>query len=327
MKGTGSYTPPNVVTNHDLASIVDTSDEWIRTRTGIVNRHISAGENTSELAYEAGKRALEAAGVSGESVDIIICATVTPDNFTPATACIVQNLLGAKKAIAFDLNAACTGLMYGIATAAQFLENGVYQNALVLGAETLSKIIDWKDRNTCVLFGDGAGAVYLERSDEQEGKLLQMTLSADGSRGELLQCPAMPLQNIITTAGISEPIEQETEKQTVKMQGGEVFKYAVKAMVHSVNEVLTKEKITIDEIDWIVPHQANVRIIESAAKLLKAQPDKFYINLSEYGNTSSASIGLALDELSRSEKLKRGQKIILVGFGGGMTSGAILIQW
>lgn len=339
IKGTGSYAPAKVVTNHDLAKIMDTSDEWIRTRTGIQRRHISETENTSKLAYEAGKKALEMAGVNGEDLDLIVCATLTPDAFTPATACIIQDFLGARHAAAFDINAACTGLIYGMVTAAQFLQNGMYGNALVIGAETLSKLLDWSDRNTCVLFGDGAGAVYLERTTELQGVILETALTADGSKHELLECYAMPLKTIsdhnnktneLSDNGIVRDENQRIHKSTVStiaMQGGEVFKFAVKAMVGSVQDVLEKNGIKIEEIDWIVPHQANVRIIESAAKLLKTEESRFFVNLSAYGNTSSASIGLALDELNRSGRLKRGQKLILVGFGGGMTSGAVLIEW
>ena len=335
MKGTGSYAPCNIVTNDDLATIVDTSDEWIRTRTGICERRITKNENTSQLAYVAGLRALENAKVSAETVDLIVCATLTPDSFTPATACIVQDLLGANHAVAYDLNAACTGFVYGIATAMQFIETGVYKNALVIGAETLSKIIDWTDRNTCVLFGDGAGAVYLERSDE-ESCILDLVLSADGSKRELLECDAMPITNPFMEEESVDSSTQENaelvassnvQMQTIHMLGGEVFKFAVKAIVGSIKEVLDKQNLTMDDIDWIVPHQANIRIIESAAKLLKADFGKFYMNLERYGNTSSASIAIALDELNQEGKLKKGQKVLLVGFGGGMTSGAILAEW
>lgn len=335
MKGTGSYAPCNIVTNDDLATIVDTSDEWIRTRTGICERRITKNENTSQLAYEAGRRALDNAKVSADTVDLIVCATLTPDSFTPATACIVQDLLGANHAVAYDLNAACTGFVYGIATAMQFIETGVYKNALVIGAETLSKIIDWTDRNTCVLFGDGAGAVYLERS-EKESCILDFALSADGSKREMLECDAMPIINPFMEKEAVETSTQENvelvasskaQLQAIHMLGGEVFKFAVKAIVGSINEVLEKQNLTMDDIDWIVPHQANIRIIESAAKLLKADFGKFYMNLERYGNTSSASIAIALDELNQEGKLKKGQKVLLVGFGGGMTSGAILAEW
>lgn len=335
MKGTGSYAPCNIVTNDDIATIVDTSDEWIRTRTGICERRITKKENTSQLAYEAGLRALQAANVSAEALDLIVCATITPDSFTPTTACIVQDMLGAKHAAAYDLNAACTGFIYGIATAVQFIENGIYKNALVIGAETLSKLVDWEDRNTCVLFGDGAGAVYLEYSQE-ESHILDLTLASDGSKRELLECYAMPVKNAFIEEEIQELqtgnsvdvlTSSNEPKQTIQMLGGEVFKFAVKAIVGSIQEVLNKQELTIDEIDWIVPHQANIRIIDSAAKVLKADFGKFYMNLEKYGNTSSASIGIALDELQKAGKLTKGQKVLLVGFGGGMTSGAILAEW
>ena len=322
VKGTGSYVPSNCVTNHDLTKIVDTSDEWIRTRTGIEERHISVDENTSQLAYKAAVRALEFAGVSAQEVDLIICSTVTPDAFTPSTACIVQNLLGAKKAVAFDLNAACSGFVYGIAVAKQFIQSGVYKNVLVIGAEIVSKLVSWQDRNTCVLFGDGAGAVFLEQTKEKES-ILDFDLRADGSKGSLLECKALPVNPV-------RKIENQDEllaKENLSMQGGEVFKFAVKVMVEGIKTIVHNQNITMDDIDIIIPHQANYRIIESAAKALKVSIDRFYINLNRYGNTSSASIGIALDELNRSGKLQHGQKIILVGFGGGMTSGAVLIEW
>lgn len=335
MKGTGSYAPCNIVTNNDLVKIVDTSDEWIRTRTGICERRITKNENTSQLAYEAGLRALQNANVSADTVELIVCATLTPDSFTPATACIVQDLLGANQAVAYDINVACTGFVYGIASAMQFIENGMYMNALVIGAETLSKIIDWTDRNTCVLFGDGAGAVYLERA-ERGGCILDVTLSADGSKREMLECDAMPILNpFMEEEAVELPKQENVElvtssnmkMQTIHMLGGEVFKFAVKAIVGSINKILDKQNLTMDDIDWIVPHQANIRIIESAAKSLKVDFGKFYMNLERYGNTSSASIAIALDELNQQGKLKKGQKVLLVGFGGGMTSGAILTEW
>lgn len=321
VKGTGSYAPKRVVSNDDLAQIIDTSDEWIRTRTGIANRHITETENTSILAYQAAKNAIDAAKVNALDVELIIVATVSPDSFTPSTACIVQDLLGAKKAVAFDVNAACTGLVFGITIATQFIENGVYKNALVIGAETLSKLLDWNDRSTCVLFGDGASAVYLEKSVDETG-IIDVVLHADGSKGSFLECKAMPIKNFLTES------EQGLQtQQHISMQGGEVFKFAVKTIFEGVREILKRQNLSLAEIDYIIPHQANIRIIESAAKLLKTDQNKFYVNLADYGNTSSASIGIALDELSRTGKLKKGQKIILVGFGGGMTSGSLLLEW
>lgn len=326
IKGTGSDSPENVVTNQDLTRLVDTNDEWIRTRTGIEKRHITINEPTSVLAYRAGMRALENAGADVADLDLIIVSTVTPDAFTPATACIVQSLLKAKRAAAMDVNAACTGLVYGMTIASQFIQTGMYRNALVIGAETLSKIVDWTDRNTCVLFGDGAGAVYLEHVKPENGHILQYTLAADGTRGDLLECQAVPLRETVNGTLIETQIHN-SKTGTIVMQGGEVFKFAVKSIVSAITTVLKQEKLRMDDIAWIVPHQANLRIIDSAAKILKTPTSKFFVNLQEYGNTSSASIGIALDELNRSGRLQPGQKIILVGFGGGMTSGAILVEW
>ena len=318
IKGTGSCVPNHIMKNEDLAAIVDTSDEWIRTRTGIESRHISIKENTSDLAYESAKRACDMAGVTTESVELIICATLTPDYFTPSTACVVQDLLGAKNAVAFDINAACSGFVYAITVAKQFIASGVYKNAVVIGSETLSKLLDWDDRTTCVLFGDGAGAVYLEQSQDELGVGTSI-LHADGSKRELLVSDAMPVRN--------ECVSHAKAKTRINMIGGEVFKFAVKTIVTGIKEVLKSEDMSLSKIRWIIPHQANIRIIEAAAKLLGTSMDQFYVNLSKYGNTSSASIAIALDELARNNMLDDGDDIILVGFGGGMTSGAMLVHW
>lgn len=317
LRGTGSYVPDNIVTNEDLAKIVDTTDEWIRTRTGIEARRISKKENTSDLAYMAAQRALEHVGVGSEKVELIICATMSPDSFMPSTACIVQEKLGAVNAAAFDLSAACTGFIYAIAVATQFIKTGMYKNALVIGAETLSKLLDWEDRSTCVLFGDGAGAVYLENSDDKD-HIKCISLHADGRKKDLLVCSALPMEG---TENNTEP------SHTITMQGGEVFKFAVKTIVDNINEILNQAALRIQDIKWIIPHQANIRIIEHAAKLLEVSTDKFYVNVQDYGNTSAASIGIALDELVKANELKEGDKVILIGFGGGMTSGAILLEW
>lgn len=320
IRGTGRYVPENIVTNDDLAKIVDTSDEWITSRTGIRERRVSTGENTSDIASIAAKNALEDAGVSVEDVDLIIVATVTPDMFTPATACIVQSKIGAKKAAAFDINAACSGFIYGINVAAQFVKSGVYNNVLVIGAETLSKIINWQDRNTCVLFGDGAGAVLVSSSTERGiGSIL---IASDGSKGDVLQSAALPLNN---------PYSREDSKYAghhgIVMEGREVFKFATGVIVESIEEILKKEDLTMQDIKYVVPHQANLRIIDYAARKLSAEPDKFYINVDKYGNTSSASIPIALDEINKKGLLSKGDKIIIVGFGGGLTYGAALLQW
>lgn len=315
--GTGSYVPENIITNDDLSKIVNTNDEWISSRTGIKQRRISTGETTSELAFKAAEKALESAGERAEDIDLIICATITPDDFMPSTACKVQAMLKADKAIAFDLSAACSGFIYSIIVAQQFLSTGMYKKALVIGAEVMSKIVDWKDRSTCVLFGDGAGAVVLKVSDK-EG-IIQSCLCSDGSKGDMLLCPAIPLNNIYVNCKHLESF--------VNMQGGEVFKFAVRNMTEMIKKVMNEAKVKLEEVKYIVPHQANVRIIEYSAKLLDIPKEKFFVNLDKYGNTSSASIAIALDELNNLGKLQRGDNIVLAGFGGGMTGGAILLKW
>lgn len=317
--GTGSYVPENVMTNDDLSDLVETSDEWISSRTGIRQRRISTGENTSDLAYEASIRALKNAALKPEELDLIICATITPDSFMPAVSCMVQDRLGAVRAAAFDLTAACTGMIYGIVTADQFIRTGMYQHVLVVGAETLSKVLDWEDRATCVLFGDGAGAVILSAVEDSRG-ILAATLTSDGSKQDFLTCPAVPLSNPYVIP------EGETPKARIKMQGQEVFKYAVRAVTEGMDTVLGSTGLTAQEIKYIIPHQANKRIIEQAAKFSDIPVDKFFMNLDRYGNTSAASIGIALDELQQQKLLEKGDKIIMIGFGGGMTTGAILLE-
>jgi 3-oxoacyl-[acyl-carrier-protein] synthase-3 len=316
--GTGSYTPINIMSNDDLSKIVDTSDEWISSRTGIRERRISTGENTSDLAYQACVKALEDADEKAENIDLIICATMSPDNFMPSTAAIVQGRLGAINAVAFDLSAACTGFVFALTTATQYIKTGMYKKALVIGAETLSKLLDWQDRATCVLFGDGASAVVLSSSDKDS--FIATHLATDGTKGDMLKCIAAPVANTY--------VKQEIATQSfITMNGGDVFKFAVKTIVNHIKKVLEVSGYTMEDIKYIVPHQANIRIIEFAAKLLNVSNDKFYSNLHKYGNTSAATIGIALDELSKSSQLNSGDKLILVGFGGGMTSGAILLEW
>ncbi|WP_163193986.1 beta-ketoacyl-ACP synthase III [Clostridium thermarum] len=320
ISGTGRYVPENIITNDDLAKIVDTSDEWISSRSGIKERRITSGENTSDLAVKAAKNALENAGVSAENVDLIIVATVTPDMFTPATACLVQSKLGAKKAAAFDINAACTGFIYGISVGTQFIKTGVYNHVLVIGAETLSKIVNWQDRSTCVLFGDGAGAVLLSSSKVRGvGSIL---IAADGEKGEVLQSHALPINNPYAPDNI-----EHAGHNHIVMDGREVFKFATSVMAESVEEILKRENLTMDDIQYVIPHQANVRIIDYATRKLSADPSKFYVNLDKYGNTSSASIPIALDEINRNGLLSNGDKLIIVGFGGGLTNGAAFLQW
>lgn len=315
--GVGSYVPENVVTNDDLAKIVDTNDEWISTRTGIKERRISLNENTSDLALKASLNALNNSNEEVNNIDLIICATSSPDYFMPSTACIVQGKLGAKNAAAFDLSAACTGIIYAMVTAVQFIKSGMYKTVLVIGAETNSKLIDWKDRRTCVLFGDGAAAVILKES-EAANSFLSMSIESDGTKYKYLECPTVPLQNIYEKSLI--------QRGFITMQGGDVFKFAVKTMVKSIKYILEKSNCSIEDIKYIIPHQANIRIINYATKLLNIPTEKFYINLQNYGNTSAASVGIALDEL-KSQNLNKGDKLILVAFGAGMTSGIILLEW
>lgn len=315
--GTGSYVPKKEVTNYDLAKVMDTSNEWIYSRTGIKARRISDGETTAELGFKAAKKALDMAGVVSSELDLIICATISPDSFMPSTACRIQNLLEAKNAVAFDISAACTGLIFGMITASQFIENGVFRKALVIGSETLSRTVDWKDRSTCVLFGDGASAVVLSAS--KDGGLLSYAMKSDGTKQEALHLPALPLRNLLT--------QREAEPSVVTMDGQEVFKFAVKSIKELVSLLLMNTGLEVSDIRYIVPHQANLRIIEQAAKLCNIEQGLFIVNLENYGNTSAASIGIALDELARNGKLNKGDKLILVGFGGGLTSGGILLEW
>lgn len=318
ISGVGSYVPENIVTNNDLAKIVDTNDEWIQSRTGIKERRVSINENTSDLAYKAALKALNSSGEVPENIDIIICATTSPDFLTPATACLVQHKLGAKNAIAFDISAACTGLIYSIAIAAQFIKTGFYKTALVIGAETLSKQIDWSDRTTCVLFGDGASAVVLKSSDDHNS-LLKICLQTDGSKWNYLTCDNKSLKDIYS--------EPEPTNSYITMIGGDVFKFAVKSLVENIKTILDDSAYKIEDIKYIIPHQANMRIIKAASQILKLPIERFFLNLDRYANTSAASIGIALDELYTNQQLKSGDKLILVGFGAGMTSGSILLEW
>ncbi|TKI59273.1 ketoacyl-ACP synthase III [Brevibacillus antibioticus] len=318
---TGSYTPERVLTNFDLEKMVETSDEWIVSRTGIRERRISSPEQaSSDLAYEAAKEALEKANISAEQLDMIIVATVTPDMSFPSTACLLQEKLGATRAAAMDLSAACTGFLYGITTATQFIQNGLYKKVLVVGVETLSKITNYKDRNTCVLFGDGAGAAVIGEVTEGYG-FQSFELGADGSGGSLLCMPA---------GGSRTPASAESVEQGLHylyMAGGEVFKFAVRVMNSATEAVLSKAGVSKDEIDLLVPHQANKRIIDSAVQRFGLSEDKVAINLDRYGNMSSASIPVALDEAVKAGRVKEGDNLILVGFGGGLTWGATLLKW
>lgn len=319
--GTGSALPEKVLTNFDLEKMVDTNDEWIVSRTGIRERRIS-DENTavSDLAYEASLKALEASGVSAEEIDLIIVATVTPDMSFPSTACILQDKLGAVKAAAFDLEAACSGFLYGITVAQQFIATGMYKHVLVIGAETLSKITDFTDRNTCVLFGDGAGAVVLGEVEQGYG-ILSTDLGANGEGGKYLMQPA---------GGSRKPASIETinnREHYIYMGGGEVFKFAVRIMGQGAVNVVEKAGLSLTDVDYLVPHQANIRIIEAAAKRVGLPMEKVKVNLDKYGNMSAASIPVALDEAIKEGKINKGDHVVLVGFGGGLTWGAAMIRW
>ena len=307
--GTGSCLPENIVSNNLLATMVDTSDEWISSRTGIRNRRVAEGETGVEMASEAAKRALENAGVSADEIELIIVATCTTDMQFPSTACMVQKEIGAKHAVAFDLSAACSGFLFALNTAHAYFKAGIYKKALIIGTEVLSKLVDWSDRSTCVLFGDGAGAAVVEASDMGLEGFVQ---HADGEKGEVLTC---------------EGTNRTEGPAYIHMDGQEVFKFAVKKVPECIQEVLTLTGTEKEDIRWYLLHQANSRIIQSAAKRLKEPEEKFPMNMDQYGNTSAASIPILLDEMNRSGKLKRGDRLMLSGFGAGLTWGAAQIVW
>ncbi len=319
--GTGKYVPERVLTNKELEQMVDTNDEWIVTRTGIRERRIAASEQaTSDLAYEASMKALEAAGVAAEDVELIIVATITPDMFFPSTACILQDRLGARRAAAFDLSAACSGFIYGLATATSMLQSGMYKNALVIGAECLSRITDYTDRNTCILFGDGAGAVVLGEVPAGRG-FKSFELGADGSGGELLKVCGGGSRMPSTADSV------DSKAHFIYMAGSEVFKFAVRIMGGAAEDALKKAGLDKSDIDLMIPHQANIRIIQSALNRLSLSEDKCMINLDRYGNVSAASIPLALAEAVEQGRVKEGDTLMLVGFGGGLTWGASALVW
>ncbi|TWH48424.1 beta-ketoacyl-ACP synthase III [Sporomusa sp. KB1] len=319
--GIGTYVPDKIVTNKDLESIVETSDEWIVDRTGIRERRIAAADiATSDLASQAAQRALDDAGVTAEEIDLIIVASATPDMFFPSTACLVQANIKATNAAAFDLAAGCSGFVYAMVTGSQFIKTGLYKKVLVIGAETLSKILDWTDRNTCVLFGDGAGAAVLAETAPGYG-ILASQLGADGAGGDLLKLPA---------GGSRNPATDETVSQRmhfIHMSGNEVFKFAIKIMGEAATKTLEAAGLSTDDIDCLIPHQANIRIIQSAAKRLKLPMDKVIVNVDKYGNTSAASIPIALEEAVHSGKIKQGDHVVLVGFGAGLTWASAVMKW
>jgi 3-oxoacyl-[acyl-carrier-protein] synthase-3 len=317
----GAYLPERILTNADLEKMVDTTDEWITTRTGIQQRRIACdGEHTSDMAAKAARLAMERAGVTGEDIDLIIVATITPDMMFPSTACLVQQKIGARRAAAFDIEAACSGFIYALEIAQQFIASHTYNTVLVIGAEKLSSIIDWKDRNTCVLFGDGAGAAILQARGNTHG-LLTACMGADGSKGELLSMPAGGSRQPATVDSVNARLHY------LRMDGKETFKSAVNAMYQASQEVLRRCELDISQIKLIIPHQANRRIIDAVADRLGARADQVFVNLHKFGNTSAASVAIALDEAVQAGLVQRGDLVLLVVFGAGLTWGAAVIQW
>ncbi|MHC4557100.1 MAG: beta-ketoacyl-ACP synthase III [Planctomycetota bacterium] len=320
--GTGSFAPAKLLTNDDLAKMMDTSDQWITTRTGIKVRHITTDdESTAFLATEAAKKALAQANLDARDLELIIVATITPEMVFPSTASFVQRALRAKKAWVFDLAAACSGFVYGLSIVQQFIESGRLKNALVIGAETLTKITDWTDRASCILFGDGAGAVVLERSEDGRKGILYSTMHSDGDRWEALNCQAY---------GSRHPVSRELDdpkKVFMQIKGREVYQQAIRRIVETVNDCLQACDLSIEDIGMLISHQMNARIIESASKRLNLPDEKVFININEYGNTSAASVPIAFDECVRKGKIKRGDIIVLVAFGAGLTWGANVIEF
>lgn len=311
--GTGAYVPERIVTNDDLAKIVDTSDEWIMQRVGVKERHISENETAGDMAVKAAKKAMEDAKLLPQDIDLIVAATISGETFAPTVAGFVQKSIGAL-CPAFDINSACSGFLFALDTAVSFIERGKAKNALVIGAERLSKLIDWSDRSTCVIFGDGAGAFAITKGDGY----LASKLFTDGG-DEVIEIPSF--------GGSSPFYKSEIKSPYIFMNGQETFKFAVNRIVEDIREITANTGITIDDIDYIVPHQANIRIIEFASKRLKIPMEKFVVNIGKYGNTSSASVAIAFDELKKSGKLTKGNKIVMCAFGGGLSGATCLIEW
>jgi 3-oxoacyl-[acyl-carrier-protein] synthase-3 len=319
--GTGSYVPEKILTNAELSRMVDTSDEWITTRTGIKERRLAAkDEHTSDMATKAAQAALEQAGISGEEIDLILLATATPDMVFPATACLVQTRIGATRAACLDVSAACAGFLFAVEIAQQFITSHTYETVLVIGAEKLSSITNWADRNTCVLFGDGAGAAILRHRGSAHG-VIATHVGSDGQYADILFMPG---------GGCRTPITKENADQnlqTIHMSGKDVYKQAITSMMAASKIVLDQAGLTIDDIACVIPHQANLRIIEAIADRLKIPLDRFYVNLDRYGNTSAAAVAIALDEANRTGRIKAGDYILMVVFGGGLTWASAVIEW
>lgn len=319
--GTGSYAPERVLTNADLEKMVDTTEEWIVSRTGMQKRHIAAdGETTSDMGAEAAKKAIEDAGLTAADVDLIVAPTITPDMPWPNTGCLIQHKLGAVNAFCMGLEAACSGFVYGIETARNYVATGAVETALVVAAEKMSSILDWEDRGTCVLFGDGAGAAVLQANDKGCG-IMGTVMGSDGSLSNLLMVPA---------GGSRMPTSEKTIKERLhylKMNGRETYRHAVTEMTEAAQAVLSRCGMTVDDVDWLIPHQANMRIIQAVAQRLGVPLERFVINIEEYGNTSGATIGLALDEAVKDGRIKQHDNVLLVAFGGGFTWGALVMEW
>lgn len=318
---TGSYVPERVLTNFDLEKMVDTSDEWIMERSGIRERRIaSEKEAASDLAYEAAKAAFKKTDIKPKDIELIIVATVTGDMPTPATACHLQHKLGIKKTAAFDVNAACSGFLYGLSIADSFIKSGVYKRILLVGSEVLSRFTDWEDRTTCVIFGDGAGAVILEATDEDRG-IVSTHIRSDGALWELLHMPG--------GGSISPPSKESLKKRQhyLKMKGNETFKIAVRTLENLVARTLEENKLKASQISLLIPHQANLRIIQATAERLNIPMEKVFVNIDKYGNTSAASIPIALDEAVRQGRIRDGDYVLLEAFGGGLTWASVLIKW
>ena len=320
--GTGSAVPARKVSNEELSRFVETSDEWIKSRTGIRSRYLAVEETTTDLAVEAAEKALADAEMKAEELDLILAATVTPDKYLPNLACEVQSALGARQAVAFDVNAACSGFLFGMQTAFAYLSCGIYKNALIIGAETLSRLMDWTDRSTCVLFGDGAGAAVLSAGESETGGrgILSMLQGSDGARGNVLCCDNRPIQNPYVSRKNDSPAY-------VAMNGQEVYKFAVRTVPDAVVHVTGQAGLALDDIDLFLLHQANYRIIEAVAKRLGQPMEKFPTNLQECGNISAASVPILLDNVKSRGMIKPGSKLVLTGFGAGLTWGAVALEW
>lgn len=323
--GTGACVPDRILDNNEIAQFVDTSDQWIQERTGVIRRRITQTETTASMAAEAGRQALEEAGIRPEEIDMILAATATPDHIFPCAACEIQERLQAVNAVCFDLNAACSGFLFAYQTAQAYITSGMYRTILVVGSESLSRIVNWEDRGTCILFGDGSGAAVLRA---KEGRNWIPAAHSDGKGGPALLCPGPNVSgNGGNLPGSDSAEDSGLERTGITMDGKAVFQFAVRKVPEVIREVLDANGLSADDIDWFILHQANRRIVESVAKRLKTDIERFPMNLQEYGNTSSASIPILLNEMNRKGLLKKGQKLVMAGFGAGLSWGAAVLEW